>query len=442
VKESAYNVYLLDEKEKKGLVFNTMKRSIVQIDDEVYNLIRDDHIDRIDQDVLDVLKKGNIVVDDNLDELDILKIMFCRIKFSTSTIGFTLIPTHACNLACKYCYQGHGEVLHGTMSQDVIKKAIEFIKKSAGGRRQLGVNFYGGEPLLHPEVIFQVLKEVKAFADENGMQFSVTFTSNGTLFTREIVDKLRDYNWEVQITLCGPQAVHDTIRVDKKGEGTYEKLMDVISLFRENEVKFHIRVDVDLDNYDTIKSLLEDLKKRGFEGIYMGFCPIGKDICYTEMERESPEIDPASLARLSKLAHDMGFLTNPIYIHNFVEGCSALMDGFLAIDPQGDVYKCIAAPNYTEHRIGTLDAEGNLSDMNYESYCAWTLRDPLHIDECKECKFSPICGGGCALAAYSKNGSLLSPGCKEEELGEVVRTYIMLKYPELFEGCRYETIVL
>ncbi len=442
MKESVYNVYLLDEREKKGLVFNTMHRSIVQIDDEVYNLMREDRFDEITEDVLDVLKKGGIAADDNLNERDMLKIMFNRSKYNAVSVGFTIIPTHACNLACKYCYQGHGQVLSSTMNEDIIKRAVEFIKKSSIGRRNLGVNFYGGEPLLFPDIVFQILEELKKFADENGIELATTFTSNGTLFTEEIAEKLEAFNHEIQITLCGPREVHDEIRIDRKGNGTYDILMGVIELFRKHGTKFHVRVDVDQKNYDTVKTLLEDLKKRGFEGIYIGFCPIGKDICYTEIELDTEEVDPASLARLSKMAHDMGFKTNPIYIHNFVEGCSAIMDNFLAVDPHGSIFKCIAAPHYTEHRFGILDENGNMVDTNYEAYCAWTLRDPLLIEECVKCKFSPICGGGCALTAYAKHGSLNAPGCEEEELGEIVRTFIMLKYPELFEGCSYETIIL
>lgn len=442
MKESVYNVYLLDEKEKKGLVYNTMHRSIVQIDDEVYSLIKEDKIDRIDEEVLDVLKQGHIVVDDNLNELDMLKIRFNRAKYNATSIGFTIIPTHACNLACEYCYQGHGDVLSSTMSEETVKRTIEFIKKSAVGRKSLGINFYGGEPLLFPDIIFTILEPLQSFADENNIQLSTTFTSNGTLFTDDIAEKLADYNYEIQITLCGPQEIHDSIRIDKKGNGTYERLMEVIELFKKYDTAFHVRVDVDQDNYHGIKLLLEDLAERGYQGTYIGFCPIGKDICYTEIERDTKPVDVVSLTQLSKMAHDMGFSTNPIYIHNFVEGCSALSDNFLAVDPDGNVYKCIAAPNYAEHRFGTLDENGNLVDINYEAYYAWTLRDPLHIEECITCKFAPICGGGCALAAYAKHGDINTPGCEEKELGEIMRTFIMLKYPDLFEGCTYETIVL
>ncbi|MBU6997631.1 MAG: radical SAM protein [Theionarchaea archaeon] len=442
MKESRYNIYLLDEKEKKGLIYNSMQRSIVHIDDEVYNLMRSGRIEEISDDVTDVLKQGRALIDENQDELQILKIMFNRAKFSALSTGFTIIPTHLCNLACTYCYQGHGDVMGKTMSTETARRAVEFIKKNAVGRKSLGINFYGGEPLLFPDIPFGILEQIKQFTDENGIYLSTSFTSNGTLFTEEIVKNLKDFEHEVQITFCGSREVHDAVRVDKKGNGTYERLMDVISLFRDNDIRFHIRVDIDQENYHTISSLLEDLSQRGFGGLYIGFCPIGKDICYTEMERDSGRIDLVSLTRLFKVAHDMGFRTNPIYIQNFIEGCAAIKDAFLAIDPDGDVYKCIAAPNYKEHRFGTLDESGNLSNVNYDAFCSWTLRDPLLIEECVQCKFAPICAGGCALSAYSKHGSIMSPGCDEKDLGEIMRTYIMLKHPELFEGCSYESIVL
>jgi len=442
LKESVYNVYLLDEEKEKGLVYNTMHRSAVHIDGEVYSLMRNNKIDHIGNDVLDVLKEGGIVVDDNLNERDMLKIMFNRAKYNADYVAFTIIPTHACNLACKYCYQGHGDILSSTMDEGTIKRTIKFIKKNSIGHRTLGVEFYGGEPLLFPDIVFRILEELKQFADENDIRLLTSFTSNGTLFTKEIVEKLKDYNYGVQITLCGPKEVHDAIRIDKKGNGTYEKLMDVIRLFKKHGTGFHIRVDVDQGNYDTIKSLLEDLKDRGHDDLYITFRPIGKDICYTEMERDSKEVDVVSLTYLFKMAHNMGLKTNPLRIQNYIEGCAAISDNFLAVDPKGDVYKCIAAPGYTGHKFGTLSENGDLIDINYEIYCAWTLRDPLLIEECTECKFAPLCGGGCALAAYAKHDSITSPGCEEKELGEIVRTFMMLNYPELFEECSYETVVL
>ncbi len=442
MKESMFNIYLLDEKEQEALVFNSMYRSIIRIDTEVYTLFKDNRIDEIDEEFLKILKNEQIVVDDDADELEMLKIRFNRGKYKATSVGFTIIPTHACNLACKYCYQGHGDVLSDTMDTETVRRTIEFIKKSAAGCKSLALNFYGGEPLLCPDILFQIVEASKIYADEQGMEFIVTVTSNGTLFTEEIAEKIKKYTHEVQITLCGPKDVHDQIRVDKKGNGTYDTLMNVLQLFKDHDISFHVRVDVDQHTYDYMNQLLEDLKKRGFENIYVGFCPLGKDVCYTDMELDVEGADPTSLAQLSKMAHSMGFKTNPIGIHNFVEGCSGLADNFLAIDPKGDVYKCIAAPNYPEHQFGTIDEHGNLTDLNYNVYCAWTLRDPLCIEECRKCKFSPICGGGCALVAYEKHGDINSPGCEEEELGEVVRTYIMLKFPELFETSTYETIVL
>ena len=449
MKESMFNVYLLDEKEKECLVFNTMHRSIIQVDEEIYSLMKENRITEIDDEVLNVLKEGEIIVEDDLNELDMLKIIFNRGKYNTDSIGITVIPTHLCNLACKYCYQGHGEVLSHTMDKKTVKRTIAFIKKSVEDFRSFGVNLYGGEAFLVPDVDFLILEELKSFADEQGKQMEVTIASNGTLFTEAFVKRLKKYDPHIQITLCGPKEVHDQIRVDKKGNGTYERLMEVIALFLAHNISFIVRVDIDRDSYDMIPELLEDLKRRGFGGIRLGFCLIGKEICYTAMELESEEITPVELAHLSKRAHDMGFKTNPLYINNFMEVCSAIADNYLAVDPKGDVYKCLAAPNYPEHRLGTIDDAGDLIDMNRDAYCKWTLRDPLVIKECVTCKFAPICAGGCALNAYSKHGDINTPGCdigspgyREKDLAEIVRTYIMLEFPELFEECTYESIIL
>ena len=433
MKESIYNIYLLNEKEKKGLVFNTMYKTLVCIDDEVRNLISSNRIENINNDVLDVLKEGGIVVDDDLNEVDMLKIRFNKAKYNAASIGFTIIPTFACNLACTYCYEGHGDVLKDTMNDETIRRTIEFIKKKAVGRKALNMNFYGGEPLLIPDIVFRILEELKHFADKSNIQLSSSFTSNGTLFTEEIVRKLKEYNFEVQITLSGPKEVHDAMRMDKKGNGTYERIMDVIKLLRTHGIPLYILVNVDQDNYNTMGALLKDLKEREFDGLTLTFFPI-RDVCYGEIERDIKEIDAVSLALLSKRARDMKFKSNPIFIYDYADRCFSRSDSHLVLDPLGNIFKCSSAVYHKEHRIGTIDKSGNLANMNYEAYCAWTLRDPMLIKKCAACKFVPICAGGCAMIAYGRHGSVTFSACDKKMVEKTIRTYFISEFPELFRG--------
>lgn len=442
MKESRYNIYFLDERSKKCIVFNTMYGSAVQIDNEVYNLIKNEEISKIENESLEELKNERIVIDDNLDESKMLKIRFNRGKFNTKVAGFTIIPTHACNLACKYCYQGHGDVLSGTMREETVQKTLKFVTKKALGFKKLSLTFYGGEPLLFPDMVFKILEKMSEFVNQNNMEFLFKMATNGTLITEKIAENLKKYNCSCQLTLAGSQDIHDKKRRDKKGNGTYDRVINTMSLFKEDEIKFHVRVDVDEDNYDTIDLLLDDLKERGFGGISIVFSSIERETCYREMEYGAHRVGLAALARLFEIAYEKGFKTNPMDIHNLIQGCGALQDNFFTIDPKGDVYKCYAAPYYPEHRLGTIDEEGEMTLINYDAYCKWTLRDPLCIEGCRTCKFSPICGGGCAMIAYKKNGDINSPGCEEENLGEIIRANIKQNCPELFEESVYESIRL
>jgi uncharacterized protein len=442
MKESMYNIYFLDEKSKKCIVFNTMYRSAVQIDDEVYSLIKTGNISKIQEESLEELINERIVVEDNLDESKMLKIKFGRGKFNTRVAGFTIIPTHACNLACKYCYQGHGDILRNTMNEEIIQKTFAFITKKAEGFKRLSLTLYGGEPLLFPDITFKILEKVNEFVKKNNMEFLCKMATNGTLLTEEIAETLNKYDCNVQLTLAGAKDLHNKRRIDKKGNGTYDSVVETISLLKERGTKFHVRVDVDEDNCGSIDVLLDDLKERELGGIFIVFSSIERDTCYTKMEYDASKAGLASLAHLSKMAYDKGFKTNPIHIYNFVQGCGALQDNFFTIDPKGDVYKCYAAPYYSEHRLGTINDEGELTHINYDAYCKWTLRDPLSIEECQTCKFAPICGGGCAMAAYKRNGDINFPGCEKRDMGEIIRMYILQKCPELFEECTYETIVV
>jgi uncharacterized protein len=273
------------------------------------------------------------------------------------------------------------------------------------------------------------------------MEFLFKMASNGTLVTEEIAETLKKYNCYVQLTLAGPKSIHDKKRIDKKGNSTYDKIINAMSLFKENGTGFHVRIDVDKDNHDSIDLLLDDLKEKGLGGIFIMISSIEKDACYKEIDYDTDKAGLASLARLSKMVYDKGFKTNPLHIHNFVQGCGALHDNFFTIDPKGDIYKCYAAPYYSEHRLGTIDENGELIHINYDAYCKWTLRDPLRIEECRTCTFSPVCGGGCALAAYKRKGDINAPGCAEKNVGEIIRMYIMQNCPELFTECAYETIL-
>ncbi len=433
MKESIYNIYILNEKEKKGLVYNTLYKTLVCIDDEVRNLISSNRIEDIDNDVLDVLKDGGIVVDDDLDEVDMLKIRFNRGKYNAASIGFTIIPTFACNLACTYCYEGHGDILRDTMNDETIRRTIEFIKKNSMGRRALNINFYGGEPLLIPDIVFRILEELKHFADNHNIQFSTSFTSNGTLFTEEILEKLKEYSFDVQITLSGPREVHNAMRMDKKGNGTYERIMDVIKLLKTNKIPLYILVNVDQGNYNTMEALLEDLKERGYGGLTLSFFPI-RDVCYGEIEREIKEIDAVPLTLLSRKACDMGFESNPLFVYNYADRCFSRSDSHLVLDPLGNIFKCSSAVYHKEHRIGTIDESGNLANMNYEAYCAWTLRDPMLFKKCTACKLVPLCAGGCAMIAYGRHGSVTFSACDKEMVEKTIRTFLMSEFPDLFRG--------
>jgi uncharacterized protein len=431
MKESKYNLYVLNEKEE-GVIYNIMYRTTVQIDNEVYNLIKNNKIDLIDEDILEVLKAGGIIVDDAMNELDMVRIKFNKRKYNGTSVKFTIFPSYECNLACTYCYQGHGDILHNTMDKETVQRTIRFIKNNASSCRFMGINFFGGEPFFFPDIASKILKEVKYFADNANIKCSIIFTSNGTLITEEILEKLKNYDYSVQITLAGSKKVHDTIRIDKQGNGTYEKIMKSMNLLKTHDIPIFISVNVDYGNYNSIGALLKDLEERGFGGSNVAFFPI-KDVSYAEIERDIKEIDGASLTQLSKMAKDMGFRSEPLMAYNYAERCSSRLDNHFVVNPLGDIYKCFSAVYYDEHKIGSIDENGSLTNINYEAYCAWTLQNPLQNEKCVKCMFVPICSGGCAMMAYGKHGSLSAPSCERKNIESVLRAVIMMEYPELFK---------
>ena len=150
MKLSKFNLVIPTETEGEYLLTNTMSGAVIGIDEELKSLMEKKDITALDFETMDTFSELGIVIPDDLDEYRKFKVLHESTKYATDSLYFTVITTYACNLACPYCYEGKGELLHGTMNRNTRKRAVSFMRKiiEKTGPKEISLVLYGGEPLL------------------------------------------------------------------------------------------------------------------------------------------------------------------------------------------------------------------------------------------------------------------------------------------------------
>lgn len=425
---------------RKGFAaFNTLRGSILFIDEEMKHVLENETFDRLKEEDVTALKRLGFIIDDNLDERKLLSYRMKRFTYASAHASISVLPTYACNLACPYCYEGRGEIHTGRMTDHMTEQIIEGIKAYCvdNGVHHLGLTLYGGEPLLHKKASLKLVSTVGEWADTHRIRYSCNMITNGTLVDREVLSEFAPYLKMIQLTLDGPQSYHDKKRIQKNGEGTYGKIMEAVHIARERDIMVTLRIQVATDNIHLMDTLFSDLEERGMhtdEGIHAYVFPLMdiNEVCSSYASLCAEE-DTKILPELWRTARTYGFdiVSKPMQV--FVSPyCSFASDQSFLIDAYGDVYKCVSVVGNASYRAARMSAKG-LTDITSEWY-TFTVRDPPAIEKCRTCELLPLCGGGCAHRAYQKYGSYqagdctLHKGLEEEKL----LLYLEKTYPDRF----------
>jgi uncharacterized protein len=437
MKSSAYNMVIPC---KKGFAaFNTLTGALLFVDKEMKDILEREKFEHLSKENLETLNQVGFIVDDDLDERAMLSYHLKSLIYSPNTASFSVLPTYKCNLACPYCYEGSGEIHRGTMTEDMVQQVIKGIQAYCleEGVHNLGLTLYGGEPLLHKKASLNLVSTLGEWAQTVNINYMCSMITNGTLLTDEILSEFSPYLKMMQVTLDGSQEYHDTRRVKKSGEGTYESVMNAITTARDHGILVMIRIQVAKDNVDTLDALFEDLVERGMhqdQGIKAYAFPLMEinDVCssYASLCSEEEAKMLPELWRRAR-AYGLDLFSKPAQISNSPYCTFATRNAFL-IDAVGDVYKCVSVVGDTSYKVGHMSETG-LTEVTPELY-AFTVRDPTEIEMCKSCILLPLCGGGCAYRAYQKHKTYqagdctLHKGLEEEKL----LLYLEKNYPDRF----------
>lgn len=348
---------------------------------------------------------------------------------------------HTCNLNCSYCFASQGKY-HGDralMSFEVGKRALDFLIENSGNRRNLEVDFFGGEPLMNWDVVKELVRYARSVEKQYNKNFRFTLTTNGMLIDDDVIEFANKEMSNVVLSLDGRKEIHDATRVDYAGNGSYDKIVPKFKKMVEsrNGQNYYMRGTFTHANPDFTKDVFH-MADLGFTELSMEpvVCASDDPMALTaedlETVKEQYEILAKEMIKRKKEGHGFTFyhymidLTAGPCIYKRISGCGSGTE-YMAVTPWGDLYPCHQFVGEESYRLGNI-WDGVTNDPLREEFrsCNAYARP-----ECKDCWAKLYCSGGCAANAYHATGSIrgiYESGC--ELFRKRIECAIMIKVAE------------
>lgn len=289
-------------------------------------------------------------------------------KKETVVKALCLHVAHTCNLSCKYCFAEEGEY-HGqrvVMPLEVGKQALDFLVANSGSRRNLEVDFFGGEPLMNWQVVQELVSYGRSLEEKNGKKFRFTMTTNGVLLDEEKMEYLNREMSNVVLSIDGRPEVHDFMRPFPSGAGSYDKILPKFQEFarRRGEKDYYVRGTFTRHNLDFSKDVLH-LADLGFRQISMEPVVAPEDAEYAIRQEDLPviyeEYDTLARQMIEREKEGRGFqffhfmvdLSGGPCVYKRLSGCGSGTE-YLAVTPWGDLYPCHQFVGEEAFRMGTV----------------------------------------------------------------------------------------
>ncbi len=392
--------------------------SLVEIVDKLKNKYSKEEIEEGYGEIKE-LESANLLYTADIYEDDAVK---NQIKKRAPVVkALCLHIAHDCNLKCKYCFACEGEY-HGSrslMTFEVGKKAIDFIIENSGSRRNLEIDFFGGEPLMN----FGVVKEIVTYAREQekiaNKKFRFTLTTNGILLNEEIQSYVNENMHNVVLSIDGRKEVNDNMRKLLGNQGSYDIIVPKFKKLAEsrNQENYYVRGTFTSENLDFSNDVLH-LADLGFKQISVEPVVAAKEAPYalTEEHIETLFKEYETLAETMLKRDDFNFfhfnidLTGGPCLAKRVTGCGAGSE-YLAVTPTGELYPCHQFVGDEDFLMGSVFSGVTNVDRRQEFECC----NVYSKNECKTCFAKFYCSGGCAANAYQFGGDINSTyeiGCE------------------------------
>lgn len=337
-------------------------------------------------------------------------------KRQTVVKALCLHIAHDCNLACRYCFAEEGEY-HGRralMSYETGKQALDFLIANSGSRRNLEVDFFGGEPLMNWDVVKQLVAYGREQEKLHDKHFRFTLTTNGVLLNDEIMEFANKEMDNVVLSIDGRKEVHDRMRPFRKGAGSYDLIVPKFQKFAESrhQDKYYVRGTYTHFNTDFSKDVLH-LADLGFKQISVEPVVAQPTDEYALKESDLPvlfdEYDrlAAEMVKRNKAGNGFNFfhfmidLNGGPCVAKRLSGCGSGTE-YLAVTPWGDLYPCHQFVGQDDFLMGNVD-DGIVKPEIADDFRSCNVYSK---DKCRNCFAKFYCSGGCMANSYNFHGTI------------------------------------
>ncbi len=347
---------------------------------------------------------------------------------------------HDCNLRCGYCFASQGDYQgsRSLMSAETGKKSLLYLAKNSGNRRNLEVDFFGGEPLMNFDVVKEIAEYGKSIEKLYNKNFRYTITTNGMLLDDDIIDYLNENMDNVVMSLDGRKTVNDKMRPIVGGGSSYDVIVPKFKKLvdKRGDKDYFIRGTFTKLNLDFAKDV-KHFADLGFKSTSMEPVVSEPGLPYTieesDLETIYAQYDELAEEMLSRHGtdEDFGFFhynvdleQGPCIIKRLT-GCGAGSE-YIAVTPEGDIYPCHQFVGNDEKKMGSILDESWDSEMSLVFKNAHIFNKP----KCRDCWAKYYCSGGCHANAYNFNGDINIPyeiGCDLEKKRLETSIYMQAK---------------
>ena len=411
---------------------------LVHVVDEVtYDLLTGENF-KFKHKVEKIKKKyGKDITDEAISEINYLIVNDMLYTENINTVNkikpaikaMCLNMTHDCNLRCEYCFASQGSYNgeRALLDFETGKKALDFLVKNSGSRRNLEVDFFGGEPLMNFETIKMLVEYGRAIEKEYNKNFRFTITTNGVLLNDEKIDYINENMDNVVLSIDGRKTTNDRMRKTVNEKGSYDIIVNNFKNFvnKRMDKDYFARGTYTAYNLDFSEDV-RHIRDLGFDKISVEPVVADPEEEYA-LKEEHIDVLKMEYEKLAKLYIDSyGDESKKFQFFHFnidldggpciykrSVGCGAGTE-YIAVTPTGDFYPCHQFVGQEEFIIGNVD-EGINKDNVVDKFRNVSVNEK---PACKDCWAKYYCSGGCHANAYNFNGDFTTPyrvGCELEK---------------------------
>lgn len=398
MKLSKYNIIKSD-----GIstwIFNTFTKAFVKLPAVAYQKIGEEETSDLKK---ELFKQG--ILTDESDEISPYKYKYYAHAFDSRLFHLCIAPTMKCNFSCFYCFEEGNKNLPA-MSDEVENALVRYIEKNKENR--ISINWFGGEPLLAFDKIVSICDKL----NHKNIDYVSSLVTNGSLLTKSKIARLDLLHLShIQISLDGPAPIHNRRRCFKNGTPSFDTILSNIDHFiHTTSIPLHIQVAIDKTNASAYHEMLR-LFNQNYPGLVDKRIRIGcnfvqdrttfdkRGVCFTNDDIFDKQVESLKNGEKNDLTPSLPDLSLP---------CMYRCKNSFAIDPAGDIYKCLEYLGDPQFKVGNL-LEGKIS---YKKVAQATFAEsPFEDDACLNCPVLPICGGGCPIDRIKHQNDLNNNYC-------------------------------